>query len=83
MATTTLVLIRVDKNVKADATKTLAAIGASDAVRMLLVRVATEKALSIEVKVPDATTVKARQEAACGAQKRFESAGAPFKNPGI
>jgi DNA-damage-inducible protein J len=59
MATTTLVLIRVDKNVKADATKTLAAIGASDAVRMLLVRVATEKALSIEVKVPDASTVKA------------------------
>ena len=57
--TTTMVHIRVDEKVKADATKTLAAMGisVSDAVRMLLVRVAAEKALPFEVKVPNATTV--------------------------
>lgn len=85
MATTTMVHIRVDEKVKADATKTLAAMGmsVSDAVRMLLVRVAAEKALPFEVKVPNATTVKAMQDADRGAGKRFESADALFKDLGI
>jgi DNA-damage-inducible protein J len=85
MATTTMVHIRVDEKVKADATKTLAAMGisVSDAVRMLLVRVAAEKALPFEVKVPNATTVKAMQEADRGVGKRFKSADALFKDLGI
>src|ERR1022692_2536112 len=47
---TTMVHIRVDEKVKEDAAKTLAAMGmsVSDAVRMLLVRVAAEKALQSE-----------------------------------
>jgi DNA-damage-inducible protein J len=50
MATTTVVHIRLDEKLKADAAKTLAAMGVSlsDAVPMLLVRVATEKALPFE-----------------------------------
>ncbi len=82
---TTMVHIRVDEKVKADATKTLAAMGISisDAVRMLLVRVAAEKALPFKVKVPNATTVKAMQGADRGKGKRFKNADALFKDLGI
>jgi DNA-damage-inducible protein J len=46
--------------VKQKATKTLAAMGmsVSDVIRMVLIRVAAEKALPFEVKVPNATTAK-------------------------
>jgi DNA-damage-inducible protein J len=82
---TTMVHIRVDEKVKEKATKTLAAMGmsVSDAVRMLLVRVAAEKALPFEVKVPNATTVKAMQAADRGEGKRFKKADALFKDLGI
>jgi DNA-damage-inducible protein J len=82
---TTMVHIRVDEKVKADATETLAAMGlsVSDAVRMLLIRVAEEKALPFEVKVPNPTTVKAMQKADRGAGKRFKRADALFKDLGI
>jgi DNA-damage-inducible protein J len=84
MATTT-VHIRVDQKTKEQAAKTLAAAGmsVSDAVRMLLVRVATEKALPFEVKVPNSTTVKAMRAAARGRGKRLSSAAALFKDLGI
>jgi DNA-damage-inducible protein J len=48
----------------------------SDAVRILLVRVAVEKALPFQVKVPNATTVKAMRAADRGEGKRFNSARA-------
>jgi DNA-damage-inducible protein J len=82
---TTMVHVRVDEKVKEDATKTLAAMGisVSDAVRMLLVRVAAEKALPFEVKVPNAETVKAMQAADDGKGKRFKSVDALFKDLGI
>lgn len=56
---------RIDRRVKARALKTLVAIGlsVSDAVRVLLTRVAAEKALPCEVKVPNAAIVAAMQEA--------------------
>ncbi len=65
MATTEMVHIRIDKRVKARATKALASMGlsVSDAVRVLLTRVAAEKALPFEVKVPNATTAAAMREA--------------------
>jgi DNA-damage-inducible protein J len=77
---TTMVHVRVDEKVKEDATKTLAEMGisVSDAVRMLLVRVAAEKALPFEVKVPNAETAKAMQMADHGKGKRFKSADALF-----
>ena len=61
MPSTTMVHVRVDEKIKEDASATLAAMGmsVSDAVRMMLVRVAAEKALPFEVRVPNATTVKA------------------------
>jgi len=85
MATTTMVHIRVDRKTKQRAAKTLAAMGVSvsDAVRMLLVRVAAEKALPFEVKVPNPTTVKAMRAADRGQGKRLNSANALFKDLGI
>ena len=82
---TTMVHIRVDEKVKEKAAETLAAMGisVSDAVRMLLVRVAAEKALPFEVKVPNATTVKAMKAADRGRGKRFKNAEALLKDLGI
>jgi DNA-damage-inducible protein J len=79
---TTMVHIRVDQKVKKKAAKTLAAMGisVSDAVRMLLVRVAAEKALPFDVKVPNATTVKAMQALDRGEGKRFKSADDLFRD---
>ena len=53
-----MVHIRVDEKVKAKAAKTLAAMGltVSDAVRLLLTRVAAEKAMPFEVRVPNRAT---------------------------
>jgi len=82
---TTMVHIRVDQKTKQKAAKTLAAMGlsVSDAVRMLLVRVAAEKALPFEAKVPNATTVKAMRAADRGKGKRLNSAEALFQDLGI
>lgn len=58
MATTTMVHVRIDEQVKEKATQALAAMGLSisDAVRVLLTRVAAEEALPFEVRVPNALT---------------------------
>jgi DNA-damage-inducible protein J len=80
-----MVHVRVDEKTKQRATKTLASMGisVSDAVRMLLIRVATEKALPFDVKVPNVTTVKAMRAADQGKRKRLKSAGRLFKDLGI
>ena len=64
MPASEMVHVRVDKRVKAKAAKTLSAMGLSisDAVRVLLTRVAAEKALPFDVKVPNADTVAAMRE---------------------
>jgi DNA-damage-inducible protein J len=82
---TTMVHIRVDEKVKQRAAKTLSAMGmsVSDAVRILLVRVAAEKALPFNVRVPNRMTVKAMAAADQGKGKRFKSAGALFRDLGI
>ena len=74
MAATEMVHVRVEKRVKSQAAKTLAAMGLSisDAVRVLLTRVAAERALPFEVKVPNATTVAAMQEARRGGLRSFD-----------
>jgi DNA-damage-inducible protein J len=80
-----MVHVRVDEKTKAKATKALAAMGisVSDAVRIMLVRVAAEQALPFEVKVPNKTTVKAMQDADKGKGKKFDSANALFKDLNI
>jgi DNA-damage-inducible protein J len=82
---TTMVHIRLDEKVKERAAKSLSAMGmsVSDAVRILLVRVAAEKALPFDVKVPNATTQKAMAAADRGKGKRFKSPRTLFKDLGI
>jgi len=72
---TTMVHIRIDEQVKAQASEALAAMGlsVSDAVRMMLVRVAAEKALPFDVRAPNAETVAAMRELDEGRGKRFGS----------
>ena len=76
MSTDTIVRARIDSNTKARAEEVLQAMGlsVSDAIRLLLMRVADEKRLPFEVKVPNAATVEAMQELEDGKGKRFESA---------
>ena len=72
---TTMVHIRVDEQVKVQAAEALASMGlsVSDAVRMMLVRVAAEKALPFEIRVPNAETVAAMGELDEGLGKRFDT----------
>lgn len=75
MTTTEMVHVRIDKRVKARAAKALADMGlsVSDAVRVLLTRVAAEKALPFEVKAPNAATAAAMREARKGGMPSFRS----------
>jgi DNA-damage-inducible protein J len=81
---TTMVHVRVDQETKQRAAKTLTGMGisVSEAVRMLLVRVAAEKALPFEVRVPNAATVKAMRAADRGG-KALDSDAALFTDLGI
>lgn len=56
--TSTMIHIRIDEDLKEDASKALAAMGLSisDAVRVLLTKVAIEQRLPFELKVPTAPT---------------------------
>ena len=79
MAATTMVHVRVDEQVKAQATETLAAMGlsVSDAVRVFLIRVVAEKQLPFLLKVPNAETRAAMTEAdeiALARRARFATA---------
>jgi DNA-damage-inducible protein J len=60
-AVTTMIHIRVDEELKTQASDTLQKMGLSlsDAVRLLLTRIAAEQALPFEVRVPNAETVAA------------------------
>jgi DNA-damage-inducible protein J len=75
MPATEMLHVRIDKRVKARAAKALSAMGlsVSDAVRVLLTRVASEKALPFEVKVPNATTAAAMREARTGGLASFKN----------
>ncbi|HLA34125.1 MAG TPA: type II toxin-antitoxin system RelB/DinJ family antitoxin [Rhodocyclaceae bacterium] len=65
MATTAMVHVRVDEQIKAQATETLAAMGltVSDAVRVFLMRVVADKQMPFTLKVPNAETRAAMAEA--------------------
>ena len=76
MVTTKMVHVRIDENIKAQATETLAAMGlsVSDAVRVFLTRVAAEKQLPFELKVPNRKTRAAMEEARAREHSRFANA---------
>ena len=80
MANSQLVQARVDKEVKEEAAAVLAAMGlsVSDAVRLLLTRVAREKALPFTPLVPNAITVAAMREARAGNLAQFEDVQSLF-----
>jgi DNA-damage-inducible protein J len=75
MASDTVVRARIDGQVKEKAAKVLADMGlsVSDAIRLLLVRVAAEKALPFEIKIPNAETRAAMAELEKGAGASFDS----------
>ncbi len=74
----TYVRARIDSATKQRASDALEAMGLSisDAIRLLMLRVADERRLPFEVKVPNATTRKAIAELEAGKGKRFKSVGA-------
>ena len=75
MASDTVVRARIDGQVKEKAAKVLADMGlsVSDAIRLLLVRVAAEKALPFELKVPNAETRAAMTELEQGSGASFDN----------
>jgi len=68
MATNAVVRARIDEHIKEEAAVVLAAMGLtiSDAFRLLLTRVAHEKALPFEPLIPNAITIAAMMEARRG-----------------
>ena len=69
-----LVRVRVDKEIKDEAAVVLAAMGltVSDAVRLLLTRVARERELPFAPLVPNAETIAAMKEARTGNLPKFD-----------
>lgn len=65
MAANAMVRARIDERLKDEATAVLAEMGltVSDVVRMTLTRIARDKALPFELKVPNAETRAAMEEA--------------------
>ena len=82
MAANTVVRARIDERIKEEATVVLASMGltVSDAFRMMLTRIAAEKALPFEPLAPNAETIAAMKEARRGKLKSFESVDALLKD---
>ena len=81
MAHTTMLHVRVDDEIKAQASEALASMGlsVSDAVRILLKRVVNDQAFPLELKVPNVQTRAAIKESRAKMKARaarFNSADA-------
>jgi len=85
MAADAVVRARIDLATKERAAAALAAMGLSisDAIRLLMLRVADEKRLPFDVKVPNAESLLAMKELDQGKGKKFGTAAALFKDLGI
>jgi len=75
MSSNAVVRARIDQHIKEEATVVLAAMGltVSDAFRILLTRVAREKALPFEPLIPNAETIDAMREARSGNLPSFDT----------
>lgn len=75
MPANALIQTRIDPEIKEEATAVLQAIGltVSDAVRLMLTRVARDKALPFEPLTPKESTIAAMRAARAGDVKGFES----------
>ena len=78
MPANAVVRARIDEHIKEEATVVLAAMGltVSDAFRIMLTRVAQEKALPFEPLIPNAETIKAMKEARRGNLPSFDNVDA-------
>ena len=75
MPSNTVVRARIDGQIKEEAAAVLDAMGltVSDAFRMLLTRIAKERALPFEPLVPNEETIQAMQEARAGRVRTAKS----------
>jgi DNA-damage-inducible protein J len=85
MPTDAIVRARIDSVTKKRAAAALDAMGLSlsDAIRLLMLRIADEKRLPFEIKVPTEETVASMKQLSEGKGKRFESAEALMKDLGL
>jgi DNA-damage-inducible protein J len=85
MQATDTIRARIDSATKVKATAALAAMGlsVSDAIRMLMHRVAADQRLPFDVVVPNAESRAAMAELEGGKGKRFSSADELFDDLGI
>jgi DNA-damage-inducible protein J len=85
MSTDTVIRARIETATKRRAAAALAAMGLSisDAIRLLMVRIAEEQRFPFDVKVPNAATRKAIAQLERGKGKRSASARALFKDIGL
>ena len=82
MRSDTVVRARIDSDTKAKATEALHSMGlsVSEAIRLLLARVAEERRMPFDVKVPNRKTLDAVRELEEGRGKRFDSAEELFRD---
>lgn len=75
MTANALVTSRVDETIKQEAAQVLAAMGltVSDAIRLMLTKIAREHQFPFELRQPNAETIQAMEEARRGHLKRFNS----------
>jgi DNA-damage-inducible protein J len=75
MSANAVVRARIDEGVKQEATAVLAAMGlsVSDAMRLMLTRVASEKALPFEPLMPNEATIQAMRDARQGKTVKHKS----------
>jgi DNA-damage-inducible protein J len=82
MTTNALVQARIDGAIKQEASDVLSAIGLtiSDAVRLLLTRIARDHAMPFEPLIPNEKTIAAMKEARHGKLESFDSINALMEN---
>lgn len=85
MASDSVVRARIDSDTKREAAQALEAMGlsVSDAIRLLMVRVAEERRLPFEVKVPNAASRQAMEELEADKGRRLADGAALLKDLGL
>ncbi|MDR1990050.1 MAG: type II toxin-antitoxin system RelB/DinJ family antitoxin [Acidobacteriaceae bacterium] len=82
MAANQLIQTRIDGSIKTEAAAVLAAMGltVSDAVRLLLTRIAHDKALPFDPLTPNETTIQAMRDARAGRVTKARNLDALFRD---
>lgn len=85
MIADSIVRARIDSNTKARASAALEAMGLSisDAIRLLMLRIAEEQRLPFDVQVPNAESRRAMQELNEGKGTRYDNAADMFNDLGL